>query len=165
MDGELTNLALQLDVSARRLLAATAIAPRLGNFDLTASLFNLYVKAASDAPAVAPGTPYDVWVGRDGRSFHKWGAELNLRALSWLGAALRYDRVNLDTEYVGSDFNVLAPRVIFYPQLGWSSNALIYLQYSHYTYGQNVKQPQQTASRFGPELDTNVFKIQGQLTF
>jgi hypothetical protein len=108
-----------------------------------------------------------LWVGRTGRKFSKWGAELEVRPFSFVGGSLRYDRVNLDLDHPGTDFTVLSPRVSFYPALGFASNAQIFLQYSRYGYGGQMLSSLQPNSdkNLGRWFDTDVFKAQAQMSF
>ncbi len=163
------NLALQADLSARRIAGALGGALPGKASDVVVSAFNEYVKV-NESDAAAPTTPdpfTTLWVGRPGRRFHKWGAELAVRPLSWFGASLRYDKVNLDLDEPGKDFVALSPRVTFYPALGFGSEALIYFQYTRYGYGGGMTSSLQPNSdkNLGRWFDTDVFKVQAQMSF
>ncbi len=165
------NLALQADLSARRIATAIAgqTAPPGRQSDLTLSLFNLYLKV-NESDATPPATPdpfSTLWLGRQGRRFSKWGAELNARALPWFGVSVRYDHVNLDLDAEDAQFTAVSPRVSFYPALGFGSDAQIFFQYTRYSYGDGMTTSLQptTSMTLGRWFDTDVFKIQAQMNF
>jgi hypothetical protein len=164
-----TNLALQADLSARRIAGALAGKDALpsGSSDVTLGVFSEYVRVNESDGTHPPLDNTDnnkqVWFGRQGRRYSKWGAELDIRLSAWCGASFRYDHVNLDVDIAGTDFDVLSPRLTLYPVLPFTSNALIYLQYSRYTYGSLMQTPfQQTQLSW---FDRNVLKVQSQMTF
>jgi len=104
----------------------------------------------------------DPQINRDGRTLYKWGLEGGWTPLSWLGLALRYDRVILDVKDDASSFRVISPRISL--RTHWLADGEIFLQWSYYTYGARVQlRPGQVALETQP--DSNVFKIQAQLVF
>jgi hypothetical protein len=104
----------------------------------------------------------DPAINRDGRLSFKWGTELMWQPLSFLFGSLRYDRVILDVQDEASGFRVITPRVGI--TVNWLVGAQIFLQYSHYEYGERVRlRPGQVALETLP--DSDVFKLQAQVAF
>lgn len=104
----------------------------------------------------------DPAVNRDGRLSFKWGAELLWQPLSFLFASLRYDRVIIDVQDDAAAFRVLTPRIGL--TINWLIGAQIFLQYSHYDYGERVRlRSGQVALETLP--DTDVVKLQAQVAF
>lgn len=73
----------------------------------------------------------------EGLGMLKIGGEVGYSMLSWLGASLRYDRVQPDVQDDRYTFAVLSPRVIFHTD--WSSTDQIVLQYSRWFNGSLVE--------------------------
>jgi len=104
----------------------------------------------------------DPTINKNGRTYFKWGAELVYKAVSWLAISLRYDRVTLDSNDDANGFRILTPRISL--RTHWLVDGEIYLQYSRYFYGARVQlRPGQVPLETSP--DTDVFKIQAQLSF
>jgi hypothetical protein len=92
----------------------------------------------------------------------KWGADVTLDTLSWLGFMLRYDQVDLDMAHSGNRYSVLTPRAIFSSHFLSSEN--IWIQYSRYFYGDNVRlTPSATQPYRRPDL--GVVKLQANMSF
>lgn len=70
----------------------------------------------------------------DGTHKIKYGADLFYSALSWLGAALRFDRVQPHSDLAEQSFAILSPRLVF--RSAWLTREQIFIQYSHYFYAQ-----------------------------
>lgn len=153
--GSLVNLGFQYDVNAAPLLKKVA-GMNMGQADVQLSLFGMYTKVASDQKDADPQ------VNRDGRQLFKWGAELAAWPLSFLGASLRYDRVIFDIVDDPSAFRVISPRITL--RTHWLGDALLFLQWSHYVYGERVfLRPGQVPLETLPDKD--LVKIQAQMNF
>jgi hypothetical protein len=70
----------------------------------------------------------------DGTHKLKYGADLFYSALPWLGAALRFDRVQPHSELPEQSFAVMSPRLVF--RTSWLTREQVYIQYSRYFYAQ-----------------------------
>jgi len=85
---------------------------------------------------------YDLMAGGEGdTSSIKGGADITVHPLPWLGIMLRYDSVktegvDLGGQVVDQSFSVITPRIIASSHL--TVPGTIYLQWSHYMYGDNV---------------------------
>ena len=64
----------------------------------------------------------------------KYGADVLYSALPWLGAALRFDRVQPHSELPEQSFSILSPRLVF--RSAWLTREQVYVQYTHYFYAQ-----------------------------
>lgn len=156
--GSLYSLAGEYTFSLRRVLSA--IAPERGGFlrggDIQWKWFGLtaYTKSKQVDP--------DPTINRDGRLAFKWGTELFYQPLSFLFAALRYDRVIIDVQDDAAAFRIVSPRIG--ATVNWLLGAQIFLQYSRYVYGERVRlRPGQVALETIP--DTDVLKLQAQVSF
>lgn len=153
--GSLLNLGFQYDVSAAKLLKKFA-GKNWGQADANVSLFGMYTKVTSDQ------RDDDPQVNRDGRRLFKWGAEVAAWPFSFLGASLRYDRVIFDIVDDPSAFRVISPRITL--RTNWLGDALLFLQWSHYVYGERVfLRPGQVPLETMPDKD--LVKIQAQMSF
>jgi hypothetical protein len=156
--GTLWNMAWDYTFSLRSALGAWSPggARRLGRSDVTLGFFGVITYVQSDQKDPDPQ------INRDGRELFKWGLEGGWSPLSWLGLALRYDRVILDVKDDANSFRVVSPRVSL--RTHWLVDGEIFLQWSYYTYGARVQlRPGQVALETVP--DSNAFKIQAQLAF
>ncbi len=104
---------------------------------------------------------------KNDRRYFKWGSELVYRAIP-LGLrspflAFRYDRVVLDTDHESVAFRVLTPRLGVTPAEGLD----IWLQYSNYSYGENLKPRREVINRVGDDTrpDEDVFKLQAEVSW
>lgn len=70
----------------------------------------------------------------DGTHKIKYGADLFYSALPWLGAALRFDRVQPHSELPDQSFAILSPRLVF--RSSWLTREQIFIQYSRYFYAE-----------------------------
>ncbi|KIG13987.1 hypothetical protein DB30_07403 [Enhygromyxa salina] len=70
----------------------------------------------------------------DGTHKLKYGADLFYSALPWLGAALRFDRVQPHSSLPDQSFAIFSPRLVF--RSSWLTREQIYIQYSRYFYAQ-----------------------------
>jgi hypothetical protein len=99
---------------------------------------------------------------RHDRLYLKWGLEPRYRfprPVEWLYAALRYDRVILDTAHEAMSFRVFTPSLGVTPVPG----AALFVAWSHYSYGSAVKLRSNAYSLTDP--DTNTFRVQAQITW
>jgi hypothetical protein len=71
----------------------------------------------------------------DGTFKIKYGADLFYSALPWLGAALRFDRVQPHSELPEQSFAILSPRLVF--RSSWLTREQVYIQYSRYFFAQH----------------------------
>ncbi len=145
--------------------------------DVSFSLFGLLTKAKADLPAPTPGiTP----LTQSTLNEFKYGADATLQATNWFGFMLRYDFVNMDMDHPGYVFYSITPRMIFSSH--FLSSERMYIQYSRYKYGDNMKlagtwpapwgQPivaGSTVLQEGPyggmTPDRNVVKLQAEIAF
>ena len=100
-----------------------------GLADVAVSAFGLLTDASLDLPA---GSAFPQHTLKE----FKYGADVTVQTLNWLAFMLRYDVVNLDLDHPGYIFNAISPRVVFSSH--FLSGETIYLQYSRYTYGDNM---------------------------
>jgi hypothetical protein len=98
--------------------------------ELTLSIFGLLADAKLDLPSTTTLT-------QDTIKQFKYGVDLTLQSLTWLAFMLRFDAVNYDLGYPGYVFLSVTPRVIFCSH--FLSSERIYIQYSRYKYGDNMK--------------------------
>jgi hypothetical protein len=139
--------------------------------DLTASVFGLMAIANLDLPEGSAVTQNQI------RQF-KWGADAEIHILEQLGFMLRYDSVNYDLDHPGYIFSDITARLTVSSH--FLSGERIYLQYSHYFYGDNMtiagtwpwNQPLVAGSDIiqgGPYTgwmpDRDVLKIQAEIAF
>jgi hypothetical protein len=119
--GKLLIIGGQYDISIGKLvsypIAFTADGP-----DLVVSLFGVTGKVTESND-----------VRYEGLGMRKYGGEVTYAMLSWLAAAVRYDRVQPDVQEDRKTFAVLSPRLIFHTD--WSSTDQLVLQYSHWYNG------------------------------
>lgn len=153
--GSLLNLGFQYDFSAKALLKKLAGTSPLGEADATLSVFGMYSKIS------ATDTDPDPLVNKDGVQKFKWGAELALWPVSFLGASVRYDRVIADIHDDPSSFRVISPRLTL--RTHWIADAQLFAQWSHYMYGERIQLRTSVNGVFAPDPD--MFKIQAQLSF
>jgi len=111
-------------------------------FDATLKLYGLVVFATSparDTTALAPtGGAAALATAPDGYAVRKvkFGADLEVQALSWLSPALRFDRVVPNHHIAEQSFAVLSPRVEF--KSAWVAHERLTLGYSRYFYDQRT---------------------------
>jgi hypothetical protein len=60
-----------------------------------------------------PRLPAGTVLTQDSIRQFKYGADLTLQAMDWLGVMLRFDEVNYDLDHAGYVFSAITPRVIF----------------------------------------------------
>jgi hypothetical protein len=154
--GSMLNLGFQYDFSAATFLKMILGARPFGEADATLSLFGMYARVGSDQVSRDPT------VNRDGDQLFKWGGDVAVWPLSFLGVAMRYDRVIPDIHDDPSAFRIFSPRIVL--RTHWFTDAMLFVQYSRYSYGARVTlRPGQIPLETLP--DTDVLKIQAQLIF
>jgi hypothetical protein len=97
--------------------------------DLTLNVFGLAANASLDLPAGST-------ISQSRIHQFKYGADLTLQALTWLGFMGRFDQVDLDLDHGGYVFSAITARAIF--STHFLSSESIYIQYSRYRYGDNM---------------------------
>jgi hypothetical protein len=98
--------------------------------EVTLNVFGLMANANVDLPTGSKIT-------QDAINQFKWGADVTVQALNWLGLMARYDQVNYDLDHPGYIFSAITiPRIVFSSH--FLSSESIYIQYSRYRYGDNM---------------------------
>jgi hypothetical protein len=92
--------------------------------DLVLKLYGMYNKVKSDV------------TDNDGIHKLKYGADLAYAALPWLTAAVRFDRLQPNSNHPEQSFAILSPRLVFKSK--WVTREAITLQYSRYIYNQRT---------------------------
>jgi len=139
--------------------------------ELTLSIFGLLADASLDLPAGSD-------VAQNSIKQFKYGADLTLQSLTWLGFMLRGDFVNYDLDHPGFVFASITPRVIISSH--FLSTERIYIQYSRYIYGDKMvlagqwpwgaplvagNDVLQGGPYSGMTPDKNVIKLQAEVAF
>ena len=139
--------------------------------EVTLNIFGLMANASLDLP---PGSV----VPQDEITQFKYGADLSVQALRWLGFMVRYDEVCYDVDHPGYVFAAVTPRVTV--SSDFLSGERIYIQYSRYRYGDNMVlagtwpwgQPLVAGSDIvqggpysGHKPDMDVIKVQADIAF
>ena len=133
-----------------------AVRGALEGLDLRAFGMSAYVlsKQQSDNPLE----------NRHDRTWFKWGADLSYRPTqAWahgLFAAVRYDRVILDTNHESMSFRVVTPKL----GLRLAEGAEIHLAISRYAYGENI-QLRSGQVQGNPPPDETSMKLQAQVAW
>jgi hypothetical protein len=98
--------------------------------DLKLALYGMVNKVKSDY------RPIDktIWGPTDGNLKLKYGADLQYRATPSLTAALRFDRLQPNSETPEQSFAILSPRLVF--ASNWVTREQLTFQYSRYLYNQ-----------------------------
>lgn len=97
--------------------------------EVTLSVFGLLIDAQLDLP---PGSR----ISQDHLGQMKYGADLTVQPLNWLGVTLRWDEVNYNLDDPGYVFSAITSRVTFSSH--FLSSESIFLQYSRYRYGDRM---------------------------
>ncbi len=118
--GSVSSVAVEWDFSAKALL--TGEEPDEEQRDLVASLYGMVNTVSSYDPDA------------DGVVKLKYGTDLLLNWLPWLGFGFRYDRLQPNSEIAEQSFSILSPRVVLRSK--WASHEELSLQYSRYVYNQ-----------------------------
>ena len=97
--------------------------------EVTLNVFGLFADITLDLP---PGSV----ITQDRIGQFKYGADVAVQALDWLGLMLRWDEVNYNLDHPGYVFSAITPRVTFSSH--FLSGESIYIQYSRYRYGDKM---------------------------
>jgi hypothetical protein len=97
--------------------------------EVTLNAFGMLVNANLDLPATSV-------IEQDQIKQFKYGADVTVQPLTWLGVMLRWDEVNYNLDETGYVFSAITPRVIFSSH--FLSGESIYVQYSRYRYGDHM---------------------------
>ena len=139
--------------------------------EVTLNVFGLFIDSNLDLPAGSV-------IPQDHIAQMKYGADVTLQALKWLGVMLRWDEVNYDLDDTGYVFSAITPRITFSSH--FLSGESIYVQYSRYRYGDRMViagrwpwgQPLVAGSHIvqggpyaGEKPDMDVIKLQASVTF
>jgi hypothetical protein len=101
--------------------------------DVKLDVFGLLADASLDLPVPPPNTP--PFPQNTIKQF-KYGADLTLQALTWLGFMGRFDLVNYDLDHPAYIFSAITGRAIISSH--FLSTESIYIQYSRYIYGDKM---------------------------
>ncbi len=139
--------------------------------DVTLNVFGLMMNANLDLPAGSV-------IPQDQIKQFKYGADVTLQPLTWLGVTARFDEVNYDLDHPGYIFSAITGRLTFSSH--YLSGESVYLQYSRYRYGESMvlagKWPwgtplvagsdiQQGGPYSGDKPDMDVVKLQASIAF
>lgn len=111
--------------------------------DLKAVLYGMVNKVTSDYRP----TDKAVWGPTDGNLKLKFGADLQYHATPNITAALRFDRLQPNSEVPEQSFAILSPRIVL--SSNWVSREQLTFQYSRYIYNQRECAPE-VGSPAGP---------------
>jgi hypothetical protein len=121
-DGTLTTFGAQYDLSVSRLVFDKRFKGQ--SPDVLFSAFGIGTMVDSE----------DLLV--DGTQKLKYGFEGTYTPLSWLGVSTRVDYVSPDQDNKDRAFTIISPRLLFHT--GWQSRDEFMLQYSNFSYGDEV---------------------------
>ncbi|MEO6599264.1 MAG: hypothetical protein ABIQ16_05285 [Polyangiaceae bacterium] len=102
--------------------------------DVKLNVFGLLMNATLDLPPQATFNP--LYVNRTSIKQFKFGADVSVQALDWMGLMLRGDSVNYDMDNPGAIFSAITARLTVSSH--FLSSESIYLQYSRYMYGDKM---------------------------
>jgi len=124
--GTMTNLGFQYENTLSSILdkPAGSVMP-----EVTFSAFGLLASTNLELPATSTFT-------QNHFTQFKYGADLTVQPLTWLGVMGRFDQVNYDMDHAGYVFSAITARLIF--STHYLSTESIYLQYSRYRYGDKM---------------------------
>jgi hypothetical protein len=103
--------------------------------DLKLALYGMLNKVKSDYRPTDP----KIWGPTDGITKLKYGADLQWHATPSVTAALRFDRLQPNSEVPEQSFAILSPRVVF--TSNWVTREQLTFQYSRYIYNQRECAP------------------------
>jgi hypothetical protein len=139
--------------------------------EVKASVFGLLIRSNLDLPDGSV-------ISQDQIKQLKYGADVTVHPLSWLGVMLRWDEANYNLDDSGYVFSAITGRLIFSSH--FLSSESIYLQYSRYRYGERMViagrwpwgQPLVAGSQItqggpyaGDKPDMDVIKVQANVAF
>jgi hypothetical protein len=123
--GSMFNLGFLYENSLRRILGVGSQVP-----ELKLSVFGLFTDISLDLPVTSTLT-------QDHIGQFKYGADLELQPVDWLGVMVRWDEVNYNIDHAGYIFSAITARLTF--STHFLSGESIYLQYSRYRYGDAMR--------------------------
>jgi hypothetical protein len=132
--GSMFNLGFLYENSLSNVLGQT---PRSSKHEVTLNVFGLLADASLDLPATTTIKQTGSLQPRTSIKQFKYGADVSVQALDWLGVMLRGDTVNYDLDNPGYIFSAITTRLTVSSH--FLSSESIYLQYSRYIYGDNIK--------------------------
>jgi hypothetical protein len=97
--------------------------------EVTLNAFGLFIASQIDLPSTSV-LPIDQMTQM------KYGADLTVQPLNWLGVMLRWDEVNYNLDESGFVFSAISARATFSSH--FLSSESIYIQYSRYHYGDHM---------------------------
>jgi hypothetical protein len=167
--GSMLNLGVMYENTLSNIMGK---APGSGLPELKVSIFGLLANASLDLPG---GTK----ITQDRIKQFKWGVDATVQALDWLALMGRVDVVNYDLDHPGFVFSALTSRLVISSH--YLSSESIYLQYSRYIYGDNMRLAgqwpwgtplvagtdfiQNVGPYFNKKPDENVIKLQASIAF
>ena len=101
--------------------------------EVTLDVFGLSTSASLDLPT---GSVISPDLKKNKLREIKYGSDLTVQALKWLGVMGRFDQVIYDLDHPGYVFSAITGRLIFSSH--YLSGESIYVQYSRYRYGANM---------------------------
>ena len=125
--GSMMNLGLLYE------FALSDVRPNRGLPEMKLSLFGLATKAKLDLPQQQAGT--ESLINQDHITQIKYGADFSIFPESWYSFMVRADQVVYNMDHAGYIFSSFAGRLSLFSYL---SRACIYLQYTHYIYGNKM---------------------------
>lgn len=166
--GSLLNIGFLYENTLSNILGKT---PQTVGHEVRLNVFGLMTNASLDLPAGTSLTQNRI------KQF-KYGADISAQATNWLGLMLRGDTVNYDLDHPAYIFSALTARLTLSSH--FLSSESIYLQYSHYIYGDKMllagQWPWGTPLVAGADIiqggtyagtppDRDVLKLQASVTF
>jgi hypothetical protein len=148
-----------------------------GAGDIRLNIFGLLALASLDLPTLPQDSPPSL-ISQDKIRQFKYGADLTIQAHDWLALMLRGDTVIYDLDNPGFIFSAITGRLLLSSH--FLSSETIYLQYSYYIYGDEMKiagrwpwgvplvlgSDNIQANKYaGMTPDAHVIKLQAQVTF
>jgi hypothetical protein len=139
--------------------------------EVTLNVFGLFIDSNLDLPATSV-------IPQDHIAQMKYGADVTVQPLKWLGFMLRWDEVNYNLDDTGYVFSAITPRIIL--SSNFLSSESVYIQYSRYRYGDKMVvagrwpwgQPLVAGSTIvqggpyaGETPDMDVIKLQANVSF
>ena len=146
--------------------------------DVTLSFFGLLADASLNLPPPTDPPPATPSLTPKTLKQFKYGADVNFQLQDWLSFLVRYDLVNYDTDHPAYIFSTITTRFAFSSH--FLSGERIYVQYSHYKYGDKMllagtwpwsaplvagSTVLQEGPYAGQKPDANVIKLQADIAF
>jgi hypothetical protein len=148
--GSIDSVLGQYEISFAELLAPDAEAFSGEGQDVKLVLYGMFNKVASDYAPVGPAAATEP---SDGITKLKFGADAQWHALSWLTGAVRFDRLQPNSEIPEQSFSILSPRLVF--SSDWLTHEQVTIQYSRYMYADRICSAGATAACVQPPASPN----------